>query len=278
VRQYTITCSDTAASDSMVLTVVGSGTIEDVPPMISSMTNRMAQMESQLANVVTLVSGIKGVDLTTVETSINDIKTSLQGTDMSGVESKMTTLASQIGSLTDSSSANTFFGQIAKVNEQLESIGPNAAEAFKKARAAQNEAGSAVGAVAGLKADLAKGNVDKVSATLDDVRRSMEAARESMKEIPKMARIGELYDALNSMAKQMEKLAESKQFKMWTEPEKEKPVEPGAPVEVPESPEQTLKKLTTRMEDMKISLEVMKQMMNEKYEPVVVEMLQGVPE
>ena len=280
VDSYTVTCSDPLALDSIVLTVTASGSMEDVPPMLSSMTNKLFDIENQITNIVALVSGIKAADLSGVMTSIDEVKTAVQnieGVDMSSVESKLETLASQIGSMNDASSVNSFFGQIARVNEQLNTIGYSSSEAFKKARAAQTEAGSAVGAIGSLKTLLEQGKTDNVQTILESVRKSMEAARENMKGMSSLLRVGELYDALNDMANQMKKLADSKQYKLWTEPIVEKPVEAAPGVPVPESPEESMKKLSKGMDDIKGTILLMQKLIEAKsFEPLVTEELQGV--
>ncbi|MDD4869665.1 MAG: LamG domain-containing protein [Kiritimatiellae bacterium] len=290
VDSYTVTCSDPLARDSIVLTVTAiGGTMEDVPPMISAMTNRLNTIETHLINVQTLVSGIQGTDLSGVMSSIDDVRTAVQDMNGAQIDSSLRTLASQIGSINDSSSANSFFGQIARVNEQLGGIGYNASEAFKKARAAQNEAGSAAGAIGRLEMLLKKDvkedikvdikdnkNKGTILATLEDILADMEAAKKDMKDIPALVRIGGLYDALSEMSGQMKKLAESKQFKIWTKPPVEKP-EPG--IAVPETPEESLIKLTKGVEEMKGSILFMQKLIDEKrYEPVVTDELQGVVE
>lgn len=278
VGTFTVTCSDPRGRDSMVLTVTGSGGLEDVPPMLSVITNRLSLIEAQIANVT---NSIKGTDLSGVLTSIDEVKAAvsgIQGADLSGVETKLTALASQIGSATDASSANTFFGQMAGVNSQLSSISYTSGEAFKKARSAVTEASSAGGAVASLKSMLEKGDITGVTSTLDDIRRSMEAARENMKDVSRLARIGELYDALNKMAADMNKLAESEQFHKWVKPLAETKGEGGTGGAIPDSSEGAVKVLTKQVDEMKSSVDFMRKLMNEKYEPVVQEELQGVAE
>jgi len=276
IGRFTVTCSDPRGHDSMALTVTGGGGLEGVPSTLSAVTNTLASIEVQIANVT---NSIKGTDLSGVLASIDEVKaavTGMKGTDLSSVEGKLNTLAGQIGAVSDSSSADSFFGQLARLNDQLSGISYNAAEAFKKARAAQGEASSAGGAVGSLKTMLEKGDVTGVTAKLDDIRKSMEAARENMKDVAKFSRIGELYDALNSMAKDMEKLAASEQFKLWTKAPTEKTeIKEGA---VPVDPDQAVKTLTTTVDQMRSSLEFLQKLMSEKYEPVIMEELQGVSE
>ena len=74
VGTFILTCSDPRAHDSLAFNVVGGGTLDDVPPMLSAITNRLSLIEVQLANVT---NSIKGTDLSGVLASLKAVQTAV---------------------------------------------------------------------------------------------------------------------------------------------------------------------------------------------------------
>ena len=287
-NSYTITCSDLRARDSMIVEVVGEA-LDAVPALLTAleanMNSRLGAISNQIATVDTIVRGIQGADLTPVLGSIDEIKGdigTLKG-DVTGVKKEtgeilggLDAVAALLGDVSDSSSANTFFGRLSEILGSTDAAGESASQAAKNAQSAKTEASSAASGVQGVKSALEKGDLESAYRMLEDVKRSVLTSQESISQIARMLPLADMHGELKIMADNMRKLTDSKTFQQWInweappegeEKEKEKGKE-GANLE------DEILVLNKNMEEVKRSMKFMQKLMDEmRYEPVVEETL-----
>ncbi|MFC1497570.1 LamG-like jellyroll fold domain-containing protein [Verrucomicrobiota bacterium] len=244
--------------------------VTNITAIIPDLTNAAASLDMTpvldgITGVQTDLSGVK-TDVSDIKNDMGDVKTTVAGVDLSALDR----MEDSLGTISDNASANTFFGQLADMEDQISSAGSSAADAVKKAQTAKTEASSAASGIQTLKAELGSGNVDKSLAILEDVRRSMIMARESLKEIPRVVEFASLQEEMILTMKRIKDLADSEAYKGWVEPEiKELGEETGE--------EDKISILTENIGEVKESLGFMSGLVDEmRFKPFVKESLLAV--
>jgi hypothetical protein len=179
-------------------------------------------------------------------------------------------LESKLGNETDPAGTETVFGQLATIEQYMNSVGSSAASAASKASGARSQASSAAAGLTKIKAEIGSGQVTKIVSDLNDVRRSLEAALKSIQEVPDNMPSGELRKMLNEAADSIRKIAAGKGVTL----------QPGeAPGKVPETggwDPKTVGDLLNRLSETKAMMEATRQLMDEAVnKPVVVDWMEG---
>jgi len=271
-NSFIISCSDPLASDSMIVTVTAGGALESVPGLIQAVASQLDTVESQVTNITRIVQGMGGVDLSGVMSGIEAIRKDISGigeTDLSALDR----MVSEMGTVGDDASLNTFFGRLAKLERMISSAGVQASDAARKAQTAKTEAASAASGIQALKAEIAKGDVQAALARLDEIKSALAAAQKQVDEIPQVVRLGTLYDQLRYMAERIEELAKSGGWDYLVNLEEPAEAEGGAGVS-----EDAIGALNRNIEEVRGSLNFMQKLMDKMvYEPVVTEQLLAAP-
>jgi len=251
--------------------------VQGLPGMsnqLSQVQNSFGNIQTAVGNVAVLVQGIQGVDLSGVMTGINSIKTAVQnyqGADLSKIDlSGISKMESQLGQATDTAAADTFFGRLAALSSQLDSIGTAATDASKKAQTAKTAATTAADGIQNLKGDMTGGDIQSAVTRLEEVMTSLQAARKDMSEIPKLIKIGDLMDTVKRMAEQINAWAESKG---WAGPVSFEEGAQGNGLDA-----DVIGRLNSNIEEIRGSMQFMLKLMDKmQNEPLVQEELRAVP-
>ena len=297
-NSYIVTCRDPKASDQMILTVSGSGSLDDMPDQLAGVSNRIADLQAQLDTVEDLVAGMEGLDLSGVMTGLDEVQTAvaglggtdltevmtglesvqdavagLGGTDLSQIDlSGVTRIEERLGRMNDPVDNDTFFGRLAWLATRIEASGQSASDASKKAQSAKTEAAAAASGVEELKLLLAAGDPGATLRQLGVIRESLSQAQRDVQDIPRQMRISELYSSMKEMATVIDQLARSRGF----DPQMNL-VEPAAGAEgEAEADEDMIGVLNRNLGEIKGSMQFMQQLINDmRYEPTITETLVG---
>jgi hypothetical protein len=257
-------------------------------------------------NIEALSRGLAGVDMAAMSGSVLDtlnrvlglesgmarLQTSLGSASLSGVDlsavGRMEAMLGQQGSL----DRNTFFGRINALSAQIDSLGSASADAAKNAQSAKTQAASAASGIESLKNMLQGATVDpdKVMGLLNEINNSMAAAQAGINEIPKSFDISSIEKAMENVVRRLRQLMTGEQLGQVpimietggaeavavapTVAEETQPVtEPGGEGVSKE----TIARLGRNMEEIDSSVQLIKRLMEEKFQTPVVEVrLQGV--
>ncbi len=256
---YTITCKgplNPLVSDSIVIEVVSGVSA------VSSFSDTLSGIESQITGMSSILSGVGGI-----QAGLADIAASIANTAGSGSGSGGSTEGVSADSLygTDGS-GSALIGQLSSMSSQINEIYGSSSSASKFALSAKNEAGSAVSAIRELKELLASGGgSDEVNSALDSVRSSIDAANANISDIPKAMGATDLHAQIGEVAKQISELASREGYDYNVGQQAL-----GAGGEGDAADEEMITVLNANMSEVKISLEFMKKILDEKInEPVV---------
>ena len=153
----------------------------------------LQQMNTDLSSVVSLVQTVNGNvstmrgDTTTIKADVASVRTAVAALDLGGTDmSALDRIEKQLGTPT-SRDRNTFFGKLSAISTQLSSTESSSSDAAKKAQTAKTEAANAASGIAGLRAELEKGeDADpvKVMELLNQVIDSLTATQGIVEKIP----------------------------------------------------------------------------------------------
>jgi hypothetical protein len=244
---------------------------------VAALTNMASQMDmvaaavGQLGSVTNLGPAVnqlslaieRVVALTNLASQMDMVAAAVGSNTFSSLESKL-------GNETDPAGTETVFGQLATIEQYMNSVGSSAASAASKASGARSQASSAAAGLTKIKAEIGSGQVTKIVSDLNDVRRSLEAALKSIQEVPDNMPSGELRKMLNEAADSIRKIAAGKGVTL----------QPGeAPGKVPETggwDPKTVGDLLNRLSETKAMMEATRQLMDEAVnKPVVVDWMEG---
>jgi hypothetical protein len=271
---YVVKCSDPyPAWDSMSVEVTGALTLDTVPAQITGVSNQLIAVQDKITNVLAAVQGLSGLNTSNVVAGLDEIKAQLVTVkdSVDGIRFPEGETV-DLSALTRIDSTTTFMGRLEQLSSQLSAVGYTAEDASKAAKTAKTQASSAAGGVQLLKTDLEDiskglgegniaGKVDSALARLEEIRKSLLSASDNVSQIPKMVKLGGLYDSIAAMSKVIEDLASREGFKDFLKLET---VKEGA------SPEDELKALNANVEEIRGSMQLMKKLMDKMaYEPQV---------
>jgi len=270
---FTVTCSDPNASDSVVLEVVVAGSgVSAIADTIASMESQMNSMSSVLDQLNTSGLGalldIIGSEISQVESAIASAAGGGGGTGgIGGSADQLETLIAGSGG-----GDSGLLGQLTSMSSQLSDIYGDASSAAKFALSAKNEAGAAASGVQELKTLLAGGgDSSETAAKLAAIKNAVDSANASIDGIPKAVGATALHAQIREVAKQISDLASREGFDY--EVGLSQPGGEGGDA----ADEEMITVLNQNMSEMKISLEFMQKILDEKInEPVVQEDWLGV--
>ncbi len=269
---FTVTCSDPNASDGIVLEVVTSGisSIAEVAETISEMESQMSGMSSVLDQLNTsglgsLLDSI-GTEISQVESAIASASGSGNGSG-NGYTDQLESLIAGAGS--DDSG---LMAELSGMSSLLSEIYGDASSASKFALSAKTEAGAAASGIQELKTLLAGGgDAAETTAKLAAIKSSIDAANANISDIPTAVGATALHAQMREVAKQISEMASSEGYDY----------DVGLMAAGGEggdaADEEMITVLNQNMSEMKISLEFMQKILDEKInEPVVHEAWLGV--
>jgi len=250
-------------------------------------------------NVAALSQGLSGVDMAAMNRSIADtlsrvlgletgmsrVQSAVGGIDLSAIDLSAVERVERLLGRSGSTDRNTFFGRLAQVSSQMEAMGLASSDAAKKAQSAKSEAANAASGIDELKAALQNMqglDPQKLTAILEQVRSSLDAAQKGISEIPKGLDPAALERALADALRKFRQLAAQggyPEFPLVTEFGRGAPSEPGKepakggpPTEAGEGVDmKTIAKLSRDMEEIDSSVRLIKRLIEEKFQTPVVE-------
>ena len=275
IGSFTITCSDPNASDSLVLEVISAGGgVSTIAESIADLESEVSSMSSVLDSLNT--SGLSSL-LDSIGSEISQVESAVAsavsggggGAAAAGAVGQLETLISGGGGDSDAG----LLGQLVSMSSQLEQIYGNASTASKFALSAKNEAGAAATGVQELKALITGGaDASETKAKLSAIKSAIDTANSSISDIPKAVGATALHAQIGEVAKQISDLASREGFEY--EVGLAAPGGEGGDA----ADEEMITVLNQNMSEMKISLEFMQKILDEKInEPVIQEDWVGVP-
>jgi len=272
IGSFTVTCSDPNASDSIVIEVISAGGgVSTIADSITSLESQVSSMSSVLdslnsSGLSSLLDSI-GSEISQVESAITSAATGGGGAGAAGAVGQLETLIAGGGG-----GDAGLLGQLVSMSGQLEQIYGNASSASKFALSAKNEAGAAATGVQELKSLITGGaDASETKAKLAAIKSAIDTANSNISDIPKAVGANALHAQIREVAKQISDLASREGFDY--EVGLSAPGGEGGEA----ADEEMITVLNQNMDEMKISLEFMQKILDEKInEPVVQEDWLGV--
>jgi len=276
IGSFTITCSDPNASDSVVLEVISAG------GSVNTIAESIADLESQVSSMSSVLNSLDSSGLSSLLDSI--------GSEISQVESAVASAiggtggggaaaaAGAVGQLETliagggGGESSGLLGQLVNMSSQLDQIYGNASTASKFALSAKNEAGAAASGVQELKSLITGGaDASETKAKLAAIKSAIDTANSNISDIPRAVGATALHSQIREVAKQISDLASREGFDY--EVGLSGPGGDGGEA----ADEEMITVLNQNMDEMKISLEFVQKILDEKInEPVVQEDWLGV--
>lgn len=270
-------------------------------------------MESNLVTVLTAVDGMtnvsdlvdfmQGVDLGQMSTDLSNVLVTVQGLgDVDGLSSNITTLVGKMdvidglaavdfGALPrlEASLGTAVVGDVLQniqhsldaitgLDSSISQISRDSAKAASNSQSARTKADAASSAAKKVMKALEAGDVEGTRKALKRMRAELAAAQASIDEIPKGGIVRDVYDEMQQMAVSMKSFAESKGF-AWLTTMQEIPGASGGEGggDLEGTDKKAINTLNSNMQDMKVSMDFMKKLLDEmRYEPVVQDSLIGI--
>lgn len=296
-----ISCSDPTASDRMVMEVVlpGAGSMSELATTVTS-------LESQLTNVFEVINSLgdpnTGLDatLSSIDSSVTQIQAALALGGASGADAAAGA-ASALDALLNGSSSDGVTGDVSLLSSltgisgRIDQIFGTSSDAAKFAMGAKNEAGSAANTARELKEMLTSGDYSMETAMnrLDAIRKSVDTANANIDSIPGAVGADALQSQIKNVARQIEEMARQQGYVYEVTLAGEgggggagaaagtsegTPGAPGGGEDGGEGgDEDMITVLNQNMREVKVSLDFMQKVLDEKMnEPVVEESWHGV--
>jgi hypothetical protein len=237
-----------------------------------------------IAEKIPLLEGLDGIDFTALPRLEASLGTAVVGDVLGSIQDAL-------GSVNDPASANTFFGRIASMDGTLGNIkttvndtqldvgkiSRDSARAAQNSQSAKTKAGDAVSAAKKVMKALDEGDLDGTKKALKRMRAELAAAQASIDEIPKGGVVRDVYDEMQQMAGSMQAFAKSKGFTWLTTMQEIPGMGPQGGDAAADADKDAINTLNSNMQDMKVSMDFMKKLLDEmRYEPVVQDSLIGV--
>lgn len=300
--------------DVSALTNVASlaGDLARVESGVSSLSNAMAKVDwnsltnmpgiaGDVASLKTQLAGVDLASLTNIAGQVSALTNAIGGMNwndvlglvdtlsavtggVASIESYLTQLAdvttlARVGSTLSNavgqvqSTVNSIDEQLAEVNTSSSQAASSSSQAASKSRSAKTEAGNASSGVQQLLSEIAKGNYSQVAETVASIQQALMEAKKNIDEIPKVVGPENYHEKMMSMASTIQELASSAGYvNLLNLPASELPAEG-----VEGADKESIGTLSRNLEEMKLSMQVMQKLMDEKlYEPVVESTLIGV--
>jgi hypothetical protein len=224
---------------------------------VDAVWTEMTNVAARVASVQISMGGVSGAIGSVDLTALGRIETGMQS---AATEGMILALEQKI---------NAFDAQLNGLAAQLAQIGGEASDASSNASSAKTAANKAATSVQQLKDSFAAGDLDAVKSELTTIRSSLRAARQDIEQIPKLVKLGGLYDDLARMTSQFGEFAASQGYRDLLA------VTPPAPGEEEEEQgldPQALLNMNAAMQEMQGAMQHLQKLVDkEVYEPVVTE-------
>lgn len=280
---FMISCVDrvSGASDRVILEVVASGAssigalMETVMSLESQMTS-MAEITQLLADpTVGLEAMLTGIsaEITQVETALGAAIGGVPGAPATEAVAALESLL--IGEPAEGTAMGALMSGLAGMSGRIEEIFGSSSDASRLAQGARTAAENAASGVRQLQALLeGEYSLEAAMGALDTIRSSVDAANERIENIPQAMGTQALHAQLQTVADQISEMAALAGYEY--EVAMAAPGVPGVePGEVAD--EEIITTLNQNMNEVKISLEFMQRVLDDKLnEPVVMESWLGV--
>jgi conjugal transfer/entry exclusion protein len=115
---YRVTCTDPNAADSMVVELIGGGTLAGVPGMITSLSNQLFNLEIEVTNISSIVSTF---DLSGISNALGNVTNDLS--QLTNVLSTVSSMTNTLGNITnDLTQLSTIVSTMSTITNSLGSI------------------------------------------------------------------------------------------------------------------------------------------------------------
>jgi hypothetical protein len=252
-----------AVSGSLTAASNALSVVTTMSPMLSSVSSAVTTMSPLLTSVSTAVTGIES-GMTDVRSGMTDVQSG-----MKDVSTMSSTISGAIGGQSDRAGAGTLFGNLAKVEQDLGSVGTSAEQAMSRAGGARSQANSAAGAAARIKKEVAAGQIPQVMNDLMIIRKSLETALTQVKGIPGEMTTADLAKKMDDATMTMRKIADERGVAA--------PAGGGDKVQAGAlNDPKALAELLNKLEETKAMMQATRLLMDEAVnKPVVVDWLEG---
>jgi len=244
-----------------------SGQINGLATGLSQLMDATKTMSNTLASFTGTIGSLQNASnsLSTVTT----MNTSLAS--MTAISSNIyTMIEGGLGTASDSAAANTVFGRIAAIEDNVTKVGGQASAAAQRASGARSQANSAAGAAQRIKQNMASSTqMDTVMTDVGVIRKSLENALANLKAIPGNLNTSEMMKTVQGAQKTIQEVAESRGVSLpgGAEPKGE----PGSL-----SDPKAVQSLINQLSETKAMMQATRQLMDEAVnKPVVVDWLEG---
>ncbi len=280
VDQLTAAMGDILALTNVAGQVAG---VADAVAGLGSLTGMVGQVGGLVTDVAALMDSTAALSnaLASLSASLNAIgaaSTNLTGfsdlqVTMTGVAEMSSnmfySLEGRIGSESDPAGMGTVFGQLAAIEQSVTAVGGQTASAISKASGARSQASSAASAVTRVKQAVSSGNLGKVTADVDEIKRSLTSAMTQIKAIPGEMSTEGLVKSLREAMGKIDEVAKGKGLQPLGQPAEE--LKAGSL-----NDPQTLAKLLNTIAETKAMMDAMRVLMDDAVnKPVVVDWLEG---
>ncbi len=265
-------------SDRMILEVVlaGADSMRDLVVTVESLESQMTNMTEALRILNDPTAGLSAM-MREIGSGVSQVEAALTAAVAGGGigGSAGQALESLIGG-GDMPDDSSLLGRLAGMSGRIEEIFGSASDAARFAMGAKNEAGTAVTALRDLRDQLLTGefSMEAAMGRIEQIRRAMEVANVNIENIPRAVGAQALQSQLRTVAEQIEEMAKRAGY------EYDVPlVPPGGPgTEIGEmADEEMITVLNQNMNEVKVSLDFMQKVLDEKLnEPVILESWMGV--
>jgi hypothetical protein len=281
---YVISCSDPLASDRMIMEVVlaGAGSLGALTETIQSLETQMTNMTQVIQELSDPTEGLAAM-MREIGTGVTQVEAALGAAIAGGGVGGATGAAASLEALltgaaggggTEGLAETSLLGRIVGMSTRLEETFGRASDAAKFASSAKNEASGAANAVRELKTLLTgEFSPEAAMGRMEAIRRAVETANSNIENIPRAMGAQSLQSQLQSVVRQIEEMAKKQGFAYEVPQEKV-----GGGAEGGEATdEEMVKVLNQNMTEVKVSLEFMQKVLDDKLnEPVVQESWTGV--
>jgi hypothetical protein len=262
---FTVSCTDPNASDSMVLEVISAGSgAQSVGSLASSISSMEAEIQRMSSVLQQLDEGGLSSLISSIGSSVDAVQQAVAsgGGGGAGAVSQLEALVAGDGT----GGGSSLVGQLGNMSSQISDIYGSASDAAKFALNAKNEAGNAVNAVRELRELLVSGgDASETKARLDAIKSAIDAANSNIEGIPKAVGATALHAQMREVAEKISEMAMREGY----EYEVGLPGTPGAGGEAA-ADEEMITVLNQSMNEVKISLDFLEDILDEKInEPTV---------
>jgi len=248
---------------------------------VTGLQTTVVDVQTTVNAILAQVQTLGQADIGTVETGIDDLKGMVQAlADAVGEgppQIDLTTInriESFLGTVQDSVSENTFFGQLARLSDQLDSVGGIASDASDNALKAKSEAQNVAQAVQQLSDAFAAGNLVGAGESLIEIRQGLAEAQRLLSQVPKFLGIDQLQDEIATMAATIQEFAASQGYDMLLNLEQIPVTGEGvglAPGEEPtaEANAEAIAILNQNIEELRAAIELILKLLEPKEEEII---------